>query len=130
MQPVIYGIRNCDTMKKAFAWLAGEGIAYRFHDYRRDGLDAATVRAWCAQFGRDALINRRGTTWRKLGAEQQAQAGDGDDAAVALMLRQPSVIRRPLVALPAGGFLVGFDRDVWRDALDAGPRPPSGGNRP
>jgi arsenate reductase len=129
MQPVIYGIRNCDTMKKAFAWLAGEGIAYRFHDYRKDGLDAATARAWCAELGCDALLNRRGTTWRKLSAEQQAQAVDGDDAAVALMLEQPSVIRRPLLALPAGDLLVGFDSDAWRDAFDAGPRPPSSGNR-
>jgi arsenate reductase len=124
-------------MKKAFAWLAGAGIACRFHDYRKDGLDAATVRAWCAALGRDALLNRRGTTWRKLSPEQQAQAADGDDAAVTLMLAEPSVIRRPLLALPAGGLLVGFDGDAWRQALgtgyrlqDAGHRPPSSGTGP
>src|SRR5690606_21288346 len=70
METVIYGIRNCDTMKKALAWLAGEGIAVQFHDYRKDGVDEAALRAWCAALGRDALINRRGTTWRKLSPEQ------------------------------------------------------------
>ncbi|NLF54293.1 MAG: ArsC family reductase [Thauera phenolivorans] len=120
MQAVIYGIRNCDTMKKALAWLAGEGIAVHFHDYRKDGVDETRLRAWCAALGYDALINRRGTTWRKLSPEQQAI--DGDDAAVALMLAQPALIRRPVLALPGGELLVGFDLDAWRRTLTPGTR--------
>ena len=120
MQAVIYGIRNCDTMKTALAWLAAEGVAVRFHDYRKDGVDEVTLRAWCAALGRDALINRRGTTWRKLGPAQQTI--DSDAAAVALMLDQPSVIRRPVLALPAGALLVGFDAEAWRRALISGTR--------
>jgi len=120
METVIYGIRNCDTMRKAFAWLTADGIAVRFHDFRKDGVDEATLRAWCAALGRDALINRRGTTWRKLSPEQQAI--DGDDAAVALMLAQPALIRRPVLALPTGELLVGFDADAWRRTLTPGTR--------
>lgn len=109
MEPVIYGIKNCDTMKKAFAWLEAKGVAYRFHDYRKAGIDAITLRRWCAALGWEALLNKRGTTWRKLAPEQQATADEA--AAIALMQAQPSVIRRPVIELGSGELLVGFDPD-------------------
>lgn len=118
MQAVIYGIKNCDTMKKAFGWLAERGVPYRFHDYRKDGLDASTLRGWCSALGWKALVNTRGTTWRKLTPEQQAV--DGEDAAIALMLANPSLIRRPVLATAAGELLVGFEPERYAAALAAG----------
>jgi len=85
----IYGIKNCDTMKKAFAWLDGQKIAYTFHDYKKAGIDKSRLSAWCAKVGWEVLVNKRGTTWRKLTLAQQAvstQAG-----AIALMLDNPSL---------------------------------------
>lgn len=117
MQTVIYGIKNCDTMKKAFTWLAEHGVQYRFHDYRKDGLDADTVRAWCGSLGWKALVNTRGTTWRKLTPEQQAITGE--EAAIALMLENPSLIRRPVLAC-ASGLLIGFDAGDYASALTGG----------
>ncbi|MDX5363973.1 MAG: ArsC family reductase [Pseudazoarcus pumilus] len=104
----IYGIKNCDTMKKAFNWLDEAGIAYEFHDYKKAGIDAATLSRWCARAeGWQALVNTRGTTWRKLSPKQQAIVDD--NAAIALMGDQPSLIRRPVVELPDGELLIGFD---------------------
>ncbi len=91
----LYGIRNCDTVKRARRRLEESGIDHHFHDFRKDGLDAASVRRWLDQVGRDKLINRRGTTWRKLSAEQQQIADD--DQALALLLDQPSLIKRPVI---------------------------------
>ncbi len=91
----LYGIRNCDTMKKARAWLDGHGIAYHFHDYQRDGLDAARLRGWVDELGWEALVNRRGTTWRKLPEAVREQMDSA--AAIRVMLEQPSIIRRPLL---------------------------------
>ena len=71
MENVIYGIKNCDTMKKTFAWFEAEGIGYRFHDYKKSGVDAATLARWFARLGWEALVNTRGTTWRKLAPEQR-----------------------------------------------------------
>lgn len=118
MQIVIHGIRNCDTMKKAFAWLDEAGLPWRFHDYRKNGVDVTALRRWCAALGWEALINRRGTTWRKLSAEQQAIAGE--DEAIALMQAQPSLIRRPLVEYGDGGLLLGFDAERYAAALQEG----------
>lgn len=115
MRPVIYGIKNCDTMKKAFAWLDDAGVAYDFHDYKKAGIDAETLARWCARSGWEALLNKRGTTWRKLAPEQQAIAGEAD--AIALMQAQPSLIRRPVVECGAGALLVGFDPDAFTAAL-------------
>lgn len=104
---VIYGIRNCDTMKKAIAWLSERGAAYRFHDYRKDGLTSAKLHDWSKALGWKTLINTRGTTWRKLSAEEQAV--DTQSAAVQLMLAHPSLIKRPVVETASGHLLVGFD---------------------
>ena len=103
----IYGIKNCDTMKKAFAWLDEAGIAYAFHDYKKAGIDEATLARWCTRAGWQALLNTGGTTWRKLDPARQAVAGQ--DEAIALMREHTSVIRRPLVELDDGELLIGFD---------------------
>jgi Spx/MgsR family transcriptional regulator len=91
----IYGIANCDTMKKARAWLDGHGVAYAFHDYKKAGLPEALARAWVAELGWEALINRRGTTWRKL--PESAREGIDAESAVRLMTENPSLVRRPLL---------------------------------
>lgn len=106
----LYGIPNCDTVKKARKWLDGAGIAHRFHDVRKDGLDAARLGDWIAAAGWEALINKSGTTFRKL---PDAAKADLDAAkASALMLAEPAMIKRPVVEYP-GGVLVGFKPDLW-----------------
>ena len=107
MNPKIYGIKSCDTMKKTFAWFDGAGVAYDFHDYKKSGIDPATLTRWCAQLGWEALVNKRGSTWRKLTPEQQAIPDTA--AAIALMQAQPSLIRRPVVEFAGGELVVGLD---------------------
>jgi len=101
----VYGIRNCDTCRKAIRWLEAEGIDARLHDVRADGLEPARLDAWIDVLGWEALLNRRGTTWRKLPATET----DGVDVARAraLMLAQPALIKRPVFDL-GGRYLVGF----------------------
>lgn len=114
MAITIHGIRNCDTMKKAFAWLQARGVAHSFHDYKTAGLDRAMLEAWVKQVGWEALLNRAGTTFRKLPDEQKQHLDEA--TAVALMLAQPSMVKRPV--LDAGGrLLVGFSPDAWGAAL-------------
>jgi Spx/MgsR family transcriptional regulator len=115
MSITIYGIRNCDTMKKAFTWLAEHGVAHTFHDYRKDGIAPATLARWCEAVGWEALVNRRGTTWRKLDPSQQALTGTGE--AIALMAAHPSVIRRPVIETARGELLVGFEPARYASAL-------------
>ena len=114
MTITIHGIRNCDTMKKAFAWLEAKGVAYRFHDYKTAGLDRAMLEAWAQQAGWEALLNRAGTTFRKL-PEEQKQGLDAAKA-IALMLAQPSMVKRPVLDV-RGQLLVGFSPDAWARAL-------------
>ena len=111
---VIHGIRNCDTMKKAMAWLDGRGVAYRFHDYRTAGLDRPLLEAWVARLGWQALLNRAGTTFRKL--PEAEKAGLDEAKAIALMLAQPSMVKRPVLDA-SGRLLVGFDAEAWAKAL-------------
>ena len=96
MSITLYGIPNCDTVKKARAWLADQGADYRFHDFKKDGVPAARLDAWVDAVGWEKLVNRKGTTWRKLDAQLQASVHDAASAK-ALMLAQPSVIKRPVV---------------------------------
>jgi arsenate reductase (glutaredoxin) len=110
----IYGIRNCDTMKKAFAWLDGRGIAYDFHDYKKLGADAALLKKWAAQTGWEKLINTRGPSFRKLPPEKQANLSE--KKAFALMLENPSMIRRPIVEA-GSALLIGFDPDEFAKKL-------------
>ncbi|RKT46899.1 ArsC family reductase [Thiocapsa rosea] len=91
----LYGIPNCDTMKKARAWLDAHGVDYRFHDYKRDGVDETRLRAWVDELGWETLVNRRGTTWRKL--PEEVREGMDAEAAIRVMLETPSIIRRPLL---------------------------------
>mgnify|MGYP001197270751 CR=1 FL=1 len=105
-----YGIPNCDTVKKARTWLEGKGIAYAFHDYKKDGADKAKLAAWCKAAGWETVLNRAGTTFRKLADADKA--GLDEDKAIALMLAAPSMIKRPVVEHPKG-LLVGFKSDQW-----------------
>ncbi|MBK1719810.1 ArsC family reductase [Thiocystis violacea] len=91
----LYGIPNCDTMKKARRWLDERGIAYGFHDYKKLGLDEERLRAWVEELGWEALINRRGATWRKL--PDAVREGMDREGAIRVMLESPSIIRRPLL---------------------------------
>lgn len=105
----VYGIPNCDTVKKARVWLEKRGAAYRFHDFRKDGLDAATAAAWIAELGLDRVVNRKGTTWRKL--DPQVQASLDEANAPALLTEQPSLVKRPVFDL-GEVRLIGFDKTV------------------
>lgn len=110
----MYGIKNCGTVKKARAWLEVRGVAYDFHDYKTAGVDEAQMRSWVAEFGWEKVLNRAGTTFRKL---PEADKADLDaDKAVALMLAQPSMIKRPLLDL-GPRRLLGFDPADWSAAL-------------
>lgn len=105
MTTTIYGIKNCDTMKKARTWLDGHGVAYDFHDYKISGIDKAHLVRWSKAVGWETLLNRAGTTFRKL--DDAAKQGLTESKAIALMLEQPSMIKRPV--LEAGGkIMVGF----------------------
>ena len=110
MTVTIYGIKNCDTMKKAFAWLDSHGVAYKFHDYKRTGVTAAQLTRWCAAAGWQTVLNRAGTTFRKLDdPEKQALT---QDKAITLMVDYPSMIKRPI--LEADGKLeIGFKPDRY-----------------
>jgi arsenate reductase len=107
----LYGIPNCDTVKKARAWLAEQGIAHEFHDFKKQGVPGLQLDAWIAQLGWEKLVNRKGTTWRKLDAATQDKVKDGASAK-ALMLAQPSVIKRPMVEWGRKAT-AGFDPEAW-----------------
>ncbi|MCJ2178353.1 arsenate reductase [Novosphingobium album (ex Hu et al. 2023)] len=109
-----YGIPNCDTVKKARKWLEAQGIDYTFHDYKKEGADPARLESWVAAAGWEKVLNRAGTTFRKLPEEDKA----GLDAAKAVTVMQahPSTIKRPVVEYP-GGLLVGFKEAEWEAAL-------------
>ena len=102
---VIFGIKNCDTMKKAWTWLDQRGVAYDFHDYKKAGIDQATLEAWAKAVGWEVLLNRAGTTFKKL--PDADKAGIDQAKAISLMLAQPSMIKRPVLDL-GGRLLVGF----------------------
>ena len=111
----IYGIKNCDTMKKARAWLDEHGVTYAFHDYKTAGLERERLERWCGQVGWEALLNRAGTTFRKL-PETDKQALDAGKAMV-LMLAQPSMVKRPVLELDGGKLLVGFKPELYAEAV-------------
>jgi len=113
----IYGIRNCDTMKKARAWLDHKGVAYDFHDYKVAGIERARLEGWAKKVGWERLLNRAGTTFRKL--PDKDKVGLGEKKAIALMLAEPSMIKRPVLELGGGRLLVGFKPDEYAGALSA-----------
>jgi arsenate reductase (glutaredoxin) len=115
---VIYGIKNCDTMKKARAWLDSHGVAYNFHDYKTAGIDRDKLKDWCDEVGWETLLNRAGTTFRKLpDADKQ---GLNERKALALMLAQPSMIKRPVLDYK-GQLLVGFKPEMYAKDLTRKP---------
>jgi arsenate reductase len=114
MTVTMYGIKNCDTIKKARAWLDAHAIGYDFHDYKIAGVDPARLARWIAAEGWETVLNRAGTTFRKL-ADADKHGLDADKAA-ALMLAQPSMIKRPVLEHP-GGLLIGFAPDRYARAL-------------
>lgn len=114
----LYGISNCDTVKKARAWLGARGLDHVFHDYRKEGVDPARLAAWADQSGWALLLNTRGTTFRKLSEDERA--GIDGVKALALMEAYPSLIRRPVVehaGKHGDGLLIGFEPDRWSRAL-------------
>ena len=115
MAATLYGIKNCDTMKKAWTWLDSHGVAYDFHDYKKAGVERVKLEGWVRQLGWETLLNRAGTTFRKL-PDADRQNLDADKA-IALMLAQPSMIKRPV--LEAGGKLtVGFKPETYAQLSD------------
>ncbi|MGM4928263.1 MULTISPECIES: ArsC family reductase [unclassified Tardiphaga] len=110
MAITIYGIKNCDTMKKARAWLDSHDVAYSFHDYKAEGIDKARLQRWAKEVGWETLLNRAGTTFRKL--DDAAKEGLNESKAIALMLEQPSMIKRPVLDL-GGKLVVGFKPEIY-----------------
>jgi arsenate reductase (glutaredoxin) len=114
MTITFYGIPNCDTVKKARDWLAAQGITYAFHDYKKQGAEAARIAGWVEKAGWERVLNRAGTTFKKLPEADKADLNAAK--AVAVMAANPSCIKRPVLEYP-GGLLVGFKPDEWATAL-------------
>ncbi len=110
----IYGIKNCDTMKKARAWLEARGVAYDFHDYKSAGIERSRLERWAGEVGWDVLLNRSGTTFRKLpDADKEALT---ESKAIGLMIAQPSMIKRPVLERD-GKVIVGFKPDIYASLI-------------
>ena len=115
MPTIIYGIKNCDTMKKVRAWLEKHGVEYQFHDYKTGGIDKQRLEGWAAKEGWEKLLNRSGTTFKKL--PDKDKGGLTEANAIKLMLAQPSMIKRPVLELPRGKLLVGFKPEEYEKAF-------------
>ncbi len=116
MSLTVYGIPNCDTVKRARAWLAEQGVEFRFHDFKKQGLPAERLDAWLDALGWEALLNRKGTTWRKLDEATRAAVVDAASAR-ALMLTHASLIKRPVVEWADAAVSVGFAPNDWLPRL-------------
>jgi arsenate reductase len=114
MNPTLYGIKNCDTMKRARAWLDARGIGYDFHDYKAAGIDRYRLERWCSKLGWEAVLNRSGTTFRKLSEADKAALDERK--AIDLMLQQPSMIKRPMLER-GEQLLAGFKDEVYAREL-------------
>ena len=115
MHTIVYGIPNCNTVKKARTWLDEQGVAYRFHDYKKAGVPEDRLDAWIQSVGWEVLVNRQGTTWRQLDDATKAAVVDAASAR-ALMLEKASVIKRPVIDWGAGRITVGYTPDEWPPA--------------
>jgi len=113
---IIYGIPNCNTVKKAQTWLTEKGFSYEFHDYKKKGITAEKLNEWCNAFGWENVLNKKGTTWRKLSPEQQ-QAVNSQEAAVALLLNHNSAIKRPVIEQKGKAVLLGFNEAQYSHLL-------------
>ncbi|OYV02059.1 MAG: ArsC family reductase [Burkholderiales bacterium PBB5] len=116
MSTTLHGIPNCDTVKRARAWLTAHGVAHQFHDFKKAGVPLPDLDSWLASLGWEKLLNRQGTTWRKLDDATKAAVVDAASARV-LMLAQPSVIKRPVVAWADGTVTVGFSDEAFAQRL-------------
>ncbi|TBR43441.1 ArsC family reductase [Marinomonas agarivorans] len=112
---VIYGIKNCDTMKKAMAWLTESAIEFDFHDYKKSGIDQELVKQWLAEFGWEQVINKRGTTWRNL--PEDTKTNMNNEAALACINENPSIIKRPFL-VHNEQTLIGFNTNTYRQLFD------------
>lgn len=113
---VIYGIKNCNTVKSAIDWLNKNKVAFEFHDYKKTGITAAKLSGWCKQVGWESLINKRGTTWRQLEEADQKKVIN-EKSAIALLIEKTSVIKRPLIEQDGKVLLLGYDEDVYEKKL-------------
>ena len=113
----LYDIPNCDTVRKARAWLTQQGAEFDFHNFKKDGVPADQLQLWLDHLGWEQVLNKRGTTWRKLEPEQQQAITDAASAA-AWLVQEPSAIKRPVVRWPDGQFSVGFDAADWQQRLN------------
>ncbi|WP_343681919.1 arsenate reductase [Acinetobacter baylyi] len=109
----IYGIKNCNSMKKAFDTLNAKGLSYEFHDYKKQGIDAKTLQDWLEKIGAETILNKKGTTWRKLSPEQQAFALTSEANLIETIIAQPSLIKRPVLKT-SEGYVVGFDEAAYQ----------------
>ena len=114
MSVTVYGIKNCDTMKKARMWLGRHSVVYAFHDYKASGIERAKLEEWSKRVGWEKLLNRTGTTFKKLGDDERADLDE--TKAIRLMMAQPSMIKRPVVEID-GTILVGFNPETFEQAL-------------
>ncbi|WP_127493506.1 arsenate reductase [Acinetobacter calcoaceticus] len=110
----IYGIKNCNSMKKAFDALQAKGLNYDFHDYKKQGINADTLKIWLKEIGQDTVLNKKGTTWRKLSEEEQTHALSSEDNLIEALIAQPSLIKRPVLQT-SQGFIVGFDEATYQN---------------
>jgi arsenate reductase len=113
---IVYGIPNCDTVKKARTWLTANGFDYTFHDFKKQGISAKKLHEWCAVFGWETVLNRKGTTWKKLAPEQQALVKD-EGSAVAILLQNTSAVKRPVIEQDGKALLIGFDETKYSHLL-------------
>jgi arsenate reductase len=111
----VYGIKNCDTIKKARNWLTDKGVDYHFYDFRAEGIDAATIEGWIAQAGWETVLNRRGTTWRKL--DPSIQEATTRDNVAALLVEHPAMIKRPVLDV-AGAITIGFKAEHYQSIFN------------
>ncbi len=111
-KPIVYGIPNCDSVKKARAWLTEQGLGHDFHDFKKQGVPENRLQQWLQSCGWEVVLNRKGTTWRKLDTATQAAVTDAASAS-ALMLEQASVIKRPVIEWPSGATTVGYTPEKW-----------------
>ena len=108
----VYGIKNCDTVKSAIVWLRKNEVDFEFHDYKTKGIDERKLKDWCKQVGWESLLNKRGTTWRKLTQSEQAEV-DNERSAILLMLSKTSIIKRPLIEKNERVIALGFDEKSY-----------------
>jgi arsenate reductase (glutaredoxin) len=116
MDIVVYGIKNCNTVKSALEWLNERKVQYQFHDYKAKGIEEAKLRKWCAEVGWESLVNKRGTTWRQLDPKVQGRVRD-QASAIALMKEKTSVIKRPLIESGNKIIALGFESAAYEKAL-------------